>query len=90
MEQAALVARASYGFTDSGAANHFLDQITVLVNMNLGFVRGAEKVVIIAHHFLICANQSKGEIIRLAGNQLVQFQHVLHVMQVDELVHHAV
>src|SRR6266478_2645368 len=47
MEQAALVTGAPHGFTHSGATNHFFDEIAILVNVNLRFVRGAEEVVIV-------------------------------------------
>src|ERR1051326_6301399 len=56
VQKAPLIARASGGFAHGGAANHLLDQITFLVDMDLGFVGRAEQVVVIAHDFLVSAD----------------------------------
>ena len=86
MEQAALIARTSHGLTDSGAANHFLDEIPVFVDVNLCFVGSAEQVVIVSHHFLICADQHESNIVSLVRIELVQLKYLLDVVQIDELV----
>src|SRR5438270_874138 len=77
-------------FADRCAANHFLDQITLFVDVNLRFVRRAEQVVVVAHYFLISPDQHEGEIISLVRIDLVELQYMLNVMQVDELVDHTV
>ena len=58
--------------------------------MNLRFVRRAEQVVVVSHHLLIRADQHEGEIVRLIRIQLVQLEHLLDVVQVNEFVDDAV
>ena len=90
MEQTALIARAPRGFTDRGTTNHFLDEIAFFVDVNLGFVRRAEQVVIVSHHFLVSADQHEREIVGLVRVELVQLQNLLDVVQVNEFVDDAV
>ena len=49
----------------------------------------AEKIVVAAHHFLISADQKYRDVVRLARER-VKFQHLFHVLEVDELVDVAV
>ncbi len=90
MQQAALVTRSRRRLAHRRAANNFLNQIAFFVDVDLRFVRRAEKVVIVAHHFLISTDQHEGEIVSLVRIDLVEFQHMLNVMQVDEPVDHTV
>src|SRR5207247_9005774 len=64
-------------FTNGGAANHFLNQVTFFVDVNVSFVWRSEKVMAIAHDFLISADKHEREIVSFAGLELVQFEHVL-------------
>ena len=90
MQKTTLVTGARGRFAYGRAANHFLDQITLFVYVNLRFVWRAEQVVIVAHHFLVSTDQHEGEIVSLVRIDLVEFQHMLNVMQVDELVDYTV
>ena len=86
VQQSTVVTSASHRLAHSRAANNFLNQITFFIDVNLRLVRRAEKVVIVTHDFLISSDQHEGEIVRLFRIELVQFQHLLHVVQIDELI----
>ena len=90
MQQSALIAGSARRFADSRAANYFLDQITFFIDVNLRFIWSAEKIVVIAHHFLVSADQHKGEIIRFFGVELMQLKYLLYVVQIDELIDHPI
>src|SRR6266496_2340449 len=67
VQQSSFIASATRRFTNGGAANHFLNQVTFFVDVNVSFVRRYEKVVAIAHDLLISADQHEREIVSLAG-----------------------
>ena len=54
--------------------------------MWMSFVRRAEKVVIVSHHFLVRADQHEREVIRLVRIEGVQLQHLFDVVQIHKLV----
>ncbi len=90
VKQPAFIARAPRGFANRRAANYFLDEIAFLVDVNLCFVRRAEKIVIVAHHFLISTDQHESHIVGFVRLELVQLEDLLYVVQVDEFVDHAI
>ena len=90
MQQPSVVTGACHRLAHGRAANYFFDQITFFVDVNLGLVGRAEQVMVVAHDFLISAHQHEGEIVRLVRVEFVQFQHLLNVVQIDELIDHAV
>src|SRR5215204_2681473 len=90
VELAALVARAVERLADGRALNDLLNQVAVLVDVDVRLVRRAEEVVVVAHHFLVGADQHEGDVVGLVLDERVQLQHLLHVVEVDELVHDAV
>ena len=49
--------------------------MTVFADVNVRFVRHTEQIVIIAHYFLIGADEQHRQIIRLARFQLMQFEN---------------
>src|SRR2546423_112783 len=86
----ALVARAVERLADGRALDDLLDQVAVLVNVYVGLVRSAEEVVVVAHRLLVRADEHEGDVVRLALDQRVELQDLLHVVQVNELVNDAV
>src|ERR1051326_4461192 len=90
VQQATFVARAFSGAPDRRAFNDLLDQKPFFVDMNVCFVRRAKQVVIITHRFLVSPDEHERQIIRLVRIQRVQFEHLLHVVQIDELVNNPI
>ena len=90
MQQSTFIAGPPGSFAHRRAANHFFDQVTFFIDMDVGFIRCAKEVVVIAHRFLISADQHEREIVGLVRIDLVQLEHLFDVMQVDEFVDHAV
>src|SRR6185503_14357026 len=90
VQKTALVARALRGGAHGRAFNHLLDEKTFLVDVNVRFVRRAEKIVIVAHRFLVRADQHERKVIRFVRIQRMQLEHLLHVVQIDKLVDDAV
>ena len=72
------------------ALNHFFDNIAVLADVNVRFVRHTEKIVVVAHHFLIRADQHHRQIIRFAFDEFVQRQNFFDIVQINEFVNDAV
>src|ERR1051326_1676994 len=66
VKQSALVTRAARGLANRRSANYFLDEVAFFIDVNLRLIGRTEQIVIVAHHFLVSADQHKGEIIRLA------------------------
>ena len=60
------------------------------VDVNLRLVRRAEEVVIVAHHFLIRADQHERKVVHLVRVEFVQLEHLLHVVQIDEFIYDTV
>src|SRR5437763_8133192 len=77
----ALVARAVERLADGRALDDLLDQVAVLVNVYVGLVRSAEGVVVVAHRLLVRADEHEGDVVRLALDQRVKLQNLLHVVQ---------
>ena len=71
MQQSTFIAGPAGSFAHRRAANHFLDQVTFFIDVNVGFVRCAKEVVVIAHHFLISADQHERQIVRFVRIELV-------------------
>src|ERR1044071_6493281 len=90
VELAALVARAVERLAYGRALDDLLDQVAVLVDVDVRLVRRAEEVVVVAHHLLICADEHQGDVVGLVLAEGVQLQHLLHVVEVYELVDDAV
>src|SRR6266852_4407726 len=90
VQEPTLVARARGGFANGRAANYFLDEIAFFIDVNLRFVRRAEQVVIVSHYLLVSAYQHEREIVRLVRVQLMQLEHLLDVVEVNECVDDAV
>ena len=78
------------GFTDSRAAYYFFDQVTIVVDINVGLVWSAKKIVIVSHYLLVGAHQQECQIIRFARHQRVQLEDVFDVVQVNKLIDDAV
>src|SRR6266567_301927 len=86
VQQATFVTSAPCRLAHSSPADYLLDEIALFIDMNLSFIRRAEKIVIIAHHLLIRANQHESQIVRLFGIDLMKFEYLLNVVKVYKLV----
>ena len=58
--------------------------------MNLGLVRCTKQVVIVAHYFLISADEHERQIIRFVWIELMKLQHMLDVVQIDEFIYYSI
>ena len=90
MQETLLITRALGCFADSRAANHLFYEIAFLINVDVSFVGRAKKVVVVAHDFLISTDQQEGQVVCLARHQRMEFEHLLHVVQIDKLINHAI
>ena len=75
---------------DRAPGDRFLNvpaALLVLIQENVRLIHAPEKVMQISHDVLIRAHQKEAEIVRLARLQFMQWQRVLHVLQVDEFAH---
>ena len=87
MQQTAFITSAARRLAHRSAAYHFLDQVAFLIDVDVRLVRRAEEVMTVPHDLLVCTDQHESKIIRLADNQFVQFQHLLHIVQINKFIH---
>ena len=67
-----------------------LTETPLVVDVNVRLVWRAKEVVIVSHHFLVGADQHKGQVISFARHKCMQLENVFDVMQIDKLIDDAV